>query len=62
MIFYEILTLFKFTAYLRDLKTGLNIFYAASITQLFLGIFLILLSTKIFLKFKSNVIETDVNF
>lgn len=46
MIFYEALTIFKIIAFLHQLSSGLNIYFATNIIQILIGLFLIYLSIK----------------
>jgi hypothetical protein len=61
MILYEMLNVFKLISFLRDLKTGINIFYVTSITQILIGIFLIILRTKMFSNFNTLELENKVD-
>lgn len=46
MIFYMALSVFKIIAFLRELSSGLNIFYATIMMQILIGLFLIYHSAK----------------
>ncbi|MFZ1289595.1 MAG: hypothetical protein WAR79_05880 [Melioribacteraceae bacterium] len=46
MVFFEALTVFKIIAFLRQLSSGLNIYFATNILQILIGLFLIYLSIK----------------
>lgn len=46
MIFYETLTIFKIIAFLNELNTGLNIYFATNAIQILIGLFLIYISIK----------------
>jgi hypothetical protein len=48
MIFCTTLSLFKLISAIKNIDSEINIFYATDITQIFIGVFLILLTTKIF--------------
>ncbi|MBK7107080.1 MAG: hypothetical protein IPH62_17550 [Ignavibacteriae bacterium] len=46
MIFYEALTIFKIIAFLNQLSSGLNIYFATNAIQILIGLFLIYISIR----------------
>lgn len=52
MIFYELITLFKFLAFLREITVGIEVFYVGNIIQIFIGILLIIMQLRLSYKEK----------
>lgn len=57
MFFYEVLSILKFIAYLKQISTGLNFYFAVNILQILIGMFLITMSILNKQKIKNTKVQ-----